>query len=76
MSQWCTRSHRVICWGPAGQQKVARAKCILTERQGLPERDACESMRAQPMAKRTTMVEIVTAIINANELLSFRPNRE
>jgi AmiR/NasT family two-component response regulator len=60
----------------AGQQKVAKAKSILMETQGLPERAAYESMRAQAMAKRTTMVEIANAIINANELLSFRPNRE
>ena len=46
------------------------------ETQGLPERAAYKSMRAQAMAKRTTMVEIANAIINANELLSFRPNRE
>ena len=46
------------------------------ETQGPPERAAYESMRAQAMAKRTTMVEIANAIINANELLSFRPNRE
>lgn len=60
----------------AGQQKVAKAKSILMETQGLTERAAYESIRAQAMAKRTTMVEIANAIINANDLLSFRPNRE
>ncbi len=60
----------------AGQQKVAKAKSILMETQGLAERAAYESIRAQAMAKRTTMVEIANAIINANDLLSFRPNRE
>lgn len=60
----------------AGQQKVAKAKSILMETQGLAERAAYESIRAQAMAKRTTMLEIANAIINANDLLSFRPNRE
>jgi AmiR/NasT family two-component response regulator len=60
----------------SGQQKVAKAKSILMETQGLTEHTAYESIRAQAMAKRTTMVEIANAIINANELLSFRPDRE
>ena len=59
----------------SGQKKVAKAKSILMETQGLAEAAAYESIRAQAMAKRTTMEDIANAIINANDLLSFRPNR-
>lgn len=59
----------------SGQKKVAKAKSILMETQGLTEAAAYESIRAQAMTKRTTMEEIANAIINANDLLSFRPNR-
>ncbi|MBP5858414.1 ANTAR domain-containing protein [Marivibrio halodurans] len=56
----------------AGQKKIAKAKSILMETQALSEKEAYESLRAQAMAKRISMEQIAVAIINANELLSFR----
>lgn len=60
----------------ASQKKVAKAKSILMEFQGLSEADAYRSIRAQAMAKRTTIEEIANAILHANELLSFRPESD
>lgn len=57
----------------AGQKKIAKAKSILMETQGLSERQAYDSLRTQAMAKRISMEQIADAIINANELLTFRP---
>ena len=56
----------------AGQKKVAKAKAILMDYQGLTEQEAYRSIRAQAMAKRMTMEAISEAIINANDLLQFR----
>ncbi len=60
----------------AGIRKINKAKAILMKNQGLIEEEAYQSMRAQAMSKRVSMDEIAVAIINANELLSFRPKRE
>lgn len=56
----------------AGQKRIAKAKSILMETQNISEQEAYKSIRAQAMAKRVSMEQIATAIINANELLSFR----
>jgi AmiR/NasT family two-component response regulator len=58
----------------SGIQKIQRAKSILMNGQGLSEEEAYQSIRRQAMAKRVAMEEMAGAIINANELLSFRPN--
>ncbi len=58
----------------SGIQKIQRAKTILMGSQGLSEEDAYQSIRRQAMAKRVGMEEMAGAIINANELLNFRPN--
>lgn len=57
----------------AGIRKINKAKAILMKNQGLIEEEAYESIRAQAMSKRVSMDEIAMAIINANELLSYRP---
>lgn len=56
----------------AGQKKIAKAKAILMEAQGITEDAAYKTIRAQAMAKRITIDEMAVAIINANELLSSR----
>ena len=56
----------------AGQKKVAKAKSILMENQGISEQAAYRTIRAQAMAKRIPIEEMAVAIINANELLSSR----
>lgn len=58
-----------------GIRNVNKAKAILMRSQGIGEEEAYASIRAQAMSKRISMEEIALAIINANELLSFRPNR-
>jgi len=60
----------------SGQKKIAKAKSILMETQSLTEQEAYKSIRAQAMAKRVSMEQIAEAIINANELLSFRPKSD
>ncbi|MEO1191838.1 MAG: ANTAR domain-containing protein [Pseudomonadota bacterium] len=59
----------------AGIRNINKAKSILIKSQGLSEEEAYRSIRAQAMSKRVSMDEIAMAIINANELLSFRPKR-
>ncbi len=59
----------------AGIRKINKAKSILMQSQGIAEEEAYNSIRAQAMSKRLSMDEIATAIINANELLNFRPKR-
>ncbi len=59
----------------AGIRKINKAKAILMKSQGIGEEEAYNSIRAQAMSKRLSMEEIATAIINANELLTFRPKR-
>lgn len=56
----------------AGQKKIAKATAILMEAQGIGEEAAFKTIRGQAMAKRVTIDEIATAIINANDLLSSR----
>lgn len=58
----------------SGQNRIAKAKSILIETQGISEKEAYASIRAQAMAKRVSMEAIASAIINANELLRFRAN--
>jgi AmiR/NasT family two-component response regulator len=55
-----------------GQKKIAKAKSILMENQGITEQVAYRTIRAQAMAKRVPIEEMAVAIINANELLSSR----
>ncbi|UOM34174.1 ANTAR domain-containing response regulator [Acuticoccus sp. I52.16.1] len=59
----------------ASERNIAKAKSILMEFQGLSEAEAYRSLRAQAMAKRTTIEEIALAIVHANDLLNFRPDR-
>jgi AmiR/NasT family two-component response regulator len=56
----------------SGMQKVQRAKEILMSNHGISESVAYQTLREQAMAKRVPMEEMANAIINANELLSFR----
>jgi AmiR/NasT family two-component response regulator len=57
----------------AGIQKIQRAKSILMAAGGLSEEAAYQSIRKQAMSKRISMDDMAEAIINANELLNFRP---
>ncbi|MBS9477779.1 ANTAR domain-containing response regulator [Ancylobacter radicis] len=57
----------------SGIQKIQKAKSILMDSQGLSEEEAYQSIRRQAMAKRMAMEEMALAIINANELLNYRP---
>ncbi|MDF2619106.1 MAG: hypothetical protein K0S00_1765 [Xanthobacteraceae bacterium] len=57
----------------SGIQKIQKAKTILMESQGLSEEEAYQSIRRQAMAKRVPMEDMALAIINASELLNFRP---
>lgn len=59
----------------AGIRKINKAKSILMQSQGIGEEEAYSSIRAQAMSKRLSMDEIAMAIINANELLNYRPKR-
>jgi AmiR/NasT family two-component response regulator len=56
----------------AGIQKIQRAKSILIANQGLSEEEAYATIRQQAMAKRIPMEEMASAIINANDLLTYR----
>jgi len=58
----------------SGQKKIAKAKSILMESQGISEQDAYRTIRSQAMAKRVSIDEMAVAIINANDLLSSRLN--
>jgi len=57
----------------SGIQKIQKAKSILMENQGLSEEDAYQSIRRQAMAKRVPMEDMAVSIINAAELLNFKP---
>jgi AmiR/NasT family two-component response regulator len=59
----------------SGIQKIQRAKRVLMEGQGLSEEDAYQSIRRQAMTKRISMEEMASAIVNANELLTFKSRR-
>ena len=56
----------------SGIQKIQRAKAILMQGQGLTEDEAYSTIRKQAMTKRTSMEDMATAIINANELLTTK----
>ena len=60
----------------AGNNRTLRAKNILMQTQGLSEQEAYDSIRRQAMSKRVSMDELAAAIINANELLTFKGSRE
>jgi AmiR/NasT family two-component response regulator len=60
----------------AGNNRILKAKSILMDTQGLSEQDAYQSIRKQAMAKRISMDELAAAIINAQELLTFREMRD
>lgn len=55
-----------------GIRKTSEAKSILMQTRGLNEVDAFRLMREQAMAKRVTIEEIADAIVNANEILSYK----
>jgi AmiR/NasT family two-component response regulator len=56
----------------SGMQRIQRAKAILMQSQQISEDEAHSTIRKQAMAKRTSMEEIASAIINANELLTTK----
>ena len=56
-----------------GIRKLTKAKAILMETRGISEDQAYEIIREQAMSKRATTEEIATAIINANEILGYKP---
>jgi len=70
--QECGRRIRKLERKLAGIQKIQRAKSILMANQGLSEEHAYATIRQQAMAKRIPMEEMASAIINANDLLTFR----
>lgn len=55
-----------------GIRKTSEAKSILMQTRGLSEIDAYKVIREQAMAKRVTIEEIAGAIVNANEILSYK----
>jgi AmiR/NasT family two-component response regulator len=57
----------------AGIRRLTRAKAILMETRGITEEQAYEAIREQAMSKRLTTEEIANAIINANDILAFKP---
>ena len=56
-----------------GIQRIQRAKSILIAVHGLSEDAAYQNIRKHAMSKRVSMEDIAEGIINANELLNFRP---
>ncbi len=59
----------------AGIQRIQRAKSILMQSQQVSEQDAYETIRNQAMAKRMSMEDMASAIINAHELLTKKVSR-
>jgi AmiR/NasT family two-component response regulator len=59
-----------------GIQRIGRAKSILMTAHSLSEEAAYQNIRKQAMSKRVSMEDMAEAIINANELLNFRPNTD
>lgn len=55
----------------AGVRQVAEAKGILMAARGISEDDAYQVMREQAMARRVTVEQIASAIVDANGILSF-----
>ncbi len=56
----------------AGVQQVAEAKAILMKARLITEDDAYQVIRDQAMVRRATVEQIANAIINANDILSFK----
>ena len=56
----------------SGLQKIQRAKAILMQSQTVAEDEAYDIIRRQAMAKRISLEEMASAIINANELLTTK----
>ncbi|MDH6153380.1 MULTISPECIES: ANTAR domain-containing response regulator [Paraburkholderia] len=54
-----------------GARKIADAQDILCRQRGVDKTEAYRIIREQAMAKRMTVEEIASAIINANDILSF-----
>ncbi len=55
----------------AGLRRVAEAKSILMKARCISEDAAYQVMREQAMARRVTVEQIATAIVDANGILSF-----
>lgn len=55
-----------------GIRKTSEAKSILMRTRGLSETDAYRVIREQAMAKRATIEEIASAIVNANDILTYK----
>ncbi|MEM8841580.1 MAG: ANTAR domain-containing protein [Pseudomonadota bacterium] len=58
----------------SGQKRIAKAKSIIMETQGVTEQIAYKTIRSQAMSKRISVDEMAVAIINANDLLLSRPD--
>lgn len=56
----------------SGGNRIIKAKSILMETQKLSEQEAYENIRRQAMAKRISMDDLASSIINAYELLSVK----
>lgn len=59
----------------SGQKKIAAAKSILMEMNGITEAEAFATMRKQAMVKRALIEDMAQAIINASDLLSGDPKK-
>jgi AmiR/NasT family two-component response regulator len=55
-----------------GVRKIADAQEILCQQRGITKEEAYKVIREQAMSKRVTTEDIASAIINANEILSFK----
>jgi AmiR/NasT family two-component response regulator len=55
-----------------GHRKIEEAKAVLMKTRLISEQDAFNLIRKQAMEKRVTNEEISIAIINANEILSYK----
>ena len=55
-----------------GARHIAEAQDILCKQRGISKEEAYQAIREQAMSKRVTAEEIAMAIINANEILSFK----
>lgn len=56
----------------SGLRKITEAQEILCQQRGITKEEAYKVIREQAMSKRVTAEEIASAIINANEILSFK----
>jgi AmiR/NasT family two-component response regulator len=55
-----------------GARHIVEAQDILCKQRGISKEEAYQAIREQAMSKRVTAEEIAMAIINANEILSFK----